>query len=165
MENYICKIASREEIEEKCNYEIKRHPNDEVWIKSKNIALKGFDNRTRIIYIGKLNDEIICEATAIIKESDLINETSNPEGLVSNQRSYLCGFRTNKEYEGKGYFSKLYHFMEKDLLDKGYTELCLGVKSKRPRNMQIYFSWGFTNYIRTIPEEDMVNYYYKITKE
>ena len=55
--------------------------------------------------------------------------------------------------------------MENDLVQRGYTELCLGVKSKRVRNMQIYFNWGFVNYIRTNPDEDMTNYYYKIIKE
>jgi len=32
--------------------------------------------------------------------------------------AYLAAFRTNKEYEGKGFFSKLYKFMENDLKEK-----------------------------------------------
>jgi len=163
--NYICKVANEEEIIKKCDYEINRHSDKELWIKAKENALKGFNNNSRIVYIGVLNNEIICEATAIINELGFIGETDNYEDLISNKRAYLCAFRTNKEYEGKGYFSKLYHFMENDLVQRGYTELCLGVKSKRVRNMQIYFNWGFVNYIRTNPDEDMTNYYYKIIKE
>ena len=37
--------------------------------------------------------------------------------------NYLSAFRTRKEYQGKGYFSKLYKFMEDDLKSRGYTTL------------------------------------------
>ena len=87
--------------------------------------------------------------------------------------AYLTAFRTNKEYESKGYFSKLYNFMEKDLKNRGYTELSLGVGPESVRNIEIYFHLGFTNYIKTATEEYyagreedepiqvVVNYYYK----
>ena len=39
----------------------------------------------------------------------------NKDNLVGNNKAYLTVFRTNKEYENKGYFSKLYKFMEEDL--------------------------------------------------
>ena len=39
----------------------------------------------------------------------------NKENLIGDKKAYLTAFRTNKEYEGEGYFSKLYKFMEKDL--------------------------------------------------
>ncbi len=38
--------------------------------------------------------------------------------LLSDSMAYLAAFRTNKEYEGKGYFSKLYRFVESDLNGK-----------------------------------------------
>ena len=80
--------------------------------------------------------------------------------------AYLAAFRTNKEYEGKGYFSKLYRFIENDLKDKGYTELCLGVGPEAVRNIEIYFHLGFTEYIKTLIEcdsskEDVILFYKK----
>lgn len=54
--------------------------------------------------------------------------------------AYLAAFRTNKEYEGKGYFSKLFKFAENNLKERGYKELSLGVGPEVVRNMEIYLS-------------------------
>ena len=173
MENYICKIATLEEIIKKCDYEIKSHPGNEMWNVFKKRAIKKFKERTAITYIGILNDEIICEATAYINIKAFEGDISNPEGLLSEEMVYLSGFRTNKEYEGNGYFSKFFKFMEKDLKEKGYNKMCLGVEPNEIRNIQIYFKFGFTNYIKTTierlpaknkeskPEEVIINFYYK----
>ena len=56
----------------------------------------------------------------------------------------LCAFRTNKEYRGKGYFSKLMIFLQEDLKKKGYTKAVVGVEPKEKRNREIYRHWGFT---------------------
>lgn len=61
------------------------------------------------------NNKIIAEATAIISENDL--DMQNKEGLIDNKTAYLSAFRTNKEYQNKGYFFSLYKFMENDLKD------------------------------------------------
>lgn len=57
--------------------------------------------------------------------------------------------------------------MENDLKEKGYKTLTLGVEPSKVRNIQIYFKWGFTKYIKTdyeyYPngEKAIVNYYKK----
>ena len=116
-----------------------------------------------IPYYGLLNGKIICEATTILAS----NIIQNSKDLVGNGAIYLSGFRTNKEYRGKGYFSKLYKFMEEDLKKRGFTSLTLGVEPSEVRNIMIYFNWGFTNYIKSdyeyYPnnEKILVNYYEK----
>lgn len=83
--------------------------------------------------------------------------------------AYLAAFRTNKEYERKGYFSKLYKFVEKDLLERGYTELSLGVGPEEVRNIEIYFHLGYRDYIKTVNEHSSegdcyINFYKKKLK-
>ena len=68
--------------------------------------------------------------------------------------AYLAAFRTNKEYEGKGYFSKLYKFIENDLKQRGYLELSLGVSPEETRNIEIYFHLGFKEHIKTLIEHE-----------
>jgi len=87
--------------------------------------------------------------------------------------AYLVAFRTNKEYEGKCYFGKLYRFIENNLKEKGYTELSLGVRPEAVRNIEIHFHLGFRDYIKTvieygpskdepnIKEEDVILFYKK----
>ena len=71
--------------------------------------------------------------------------------------AYLAAFRTNREYEGQGYFSKLYKFVENDLKERGYTELSLGVGPEAVRNIEIYFHLGFRDYIKTVIEYEQSN--------
>lgn len=152
MDNFICKVASRDELLKRWDYLIEIHPSNDKWVEFKENALKHYDENSTISYLGFLNNEIICEATAYIKNSAFIGDISEPSSLLSDSMAYLAAFRTNKEYEGKGYFSKLYNFVENDLKERGYTELSLGVGPEAVRNIEIYFHLGFKDYIKTVVE-------------
>lgn len=152
MNNFSCKVATRDELLKRWEYLIKIHPGNNDWVRYKENAVRNYDNGSTISYLGFLDDQIICEATAYIKESAFVGDISNPSGLLNDNMAYLAAFRTNKEYEGKGYFSKLYNFMEKDLKNRGYTELSLGVGPEAVRNIEIYFHLGFREYIKTVIE-------------
>ena len=152
MNNFSCKVATRDELLKRWEYLIKIHPGNNDWVRYKENAVRNYDNGSTISYLGFLDDQIICEATAYIKESAFVGDISNHSGLLNDNMAYLAAFRTNKEYEGKGYFSKLYNFMEKDLKSRGYTELSLGVGPESVRNIEIYFHLGFREYIKTVIE-------------
>ena len=170
--HYCCKEASRNELIKRWEYLTSINPGNK-WIEFRKNALKHYDEKSTISYLGILNDEIICEATAVIKDSAFIGDINEPSGLLSNSMCYLAAFRTNKEYEGKGYFRRLYDFVEKDLKERGYTELSLGVGPEAVRNMEIYFHLGFREYIKTViqyepsendpavQEEDVIIFYKK----
>ena len=152
MDNFICKIANRKELLKRWEYLIDIHPSNNKWVEFKENALNHYDKKSTNSYLGFLNDQIICEATAYIKDSAFIGDISEPSGLLSESMAYLAAFRTNKEHEGKGYFSKLYKFVENDLKERGYTELSLGVGPEAVRNIEIYFHLGFRDYIKTVIE-------------
>lgn len=169
MSNFTCKIAPLSDIEKRWDTLIKNHPNNPNWSIWKNDTTINNKNNYRISYYGYLDGLIITEATAII--SPLDTTISNSEKLISNDMAYLTAFRTDSKYQNKGYFSKLYKYMEEDLKSRGFTKLSLGVEPQEVKNMMIYFKYGFTNYIKTATETYptgktiTVNYYYKeITK-
>ena len=110
MTNYECVIATKELIIKKWDEEILKHNNSELWKNFKEKSLRNID--TRIVYMGLLNGNIITECTAIVSKNDL--DMQNKDSLVGDGRAYLTAFRTNKEFENQGYFSKLYKFMEND---------------------------------------------------
>ena len=89
------------------------------------------------------------------------------KGLVDNTTVYLSAFRTNKEYQGQGYFSKLFKYMINDLKEKGYKNATVGVEPCEVKNMQIYFKYGFDKFIKadyeTYPDgtKTLVLYYAK----
>ena len=170
---YLCKVADRAELARRWEYLVSIHPGDRRWAVFRESALKHFDEQSTVSYLGLLDGEIICEATAYIRESAFIGDISEPSGLLGSRMSYLAAFRTNREYEGKGYFRKLYDFAERDLKDRGYTELSVGVGPEAVRNMEIYFHLGFREYIKTVvqyepsaadpsvQEEDVILFYKK----
>ena len=169
MEEFICKKATKKEMEQNWKYLIEIHPNDDKWKLYKEEAIKNQTEEKSIVYYGILNGQIITEATAMLENLDV----QNTEGLVDENTIYLSAFRTRKEYQEKGYFSKLYKYMENDLKMQGYTTLTLGVEPSEVKNMLIYFKYGFTNYIKTEyetepptkegeePKKIIVNYYSK----
>ena len=169
MDDFLCKIATREELLKRWKYLVEIHPGNNDWAVYKGNALRNFDNKNTISYLGFLGDKIICEATAYIKEDAFVGDISDPTNLLVEGMAYLAAFRTNKEYEGKGFFSKLYKFMENDLKEKGYSELSLGVGPEDVRNIEIYFHLGFREYIKTLVEkenskEDVILFYKKRIK-
>lgn len=170
--HYLCKLATKDELIKRWEYLNVINPGNK-WIGFRENALKHYDEKSTISYLGLLNNKIICEATAVIKESAFIGDIDDPSGLLSDSMCYLAAFRTNKEYEGKGYFRRLYDFVETDLKERGYKELSLGVGPEAVRNMEIYFHLGFREYIKTViqyepsendpsfQEEDVIIFYKK----
>lgn len=161
---YICKIANIDEIKEKWDYEINNtidKYNWKIW-KEKNIDnfLKGYI----IPYYGILDGIIISEATVVL-ESSIIQ---NLDDLISKDKVYLSAFRTIKEYQNQGYFSKLFKYMINDLKEKGYKKAIIGVEANDIKNKEIYSKYGFNKYIKTAIEnypdgtEIIVEYYEKI---
>ena len=148
MKNYICKIDNIEEMNKKWDYEISIHPGDISWSLYKTKFIESAKKGNRVSYYGILNGKIICEATAIFNKEDV----EGLDEIFDGKTAYLCAFRTNKEYEGKGYFSILYKFMEEDLKNKGYTVLTLGVEPEEIRNKEIYKHYGFVEHIKNAKE-------------
>lgn len=147
MKEYICKIASIDEVERKWNYEIKKHKNRnwKIW---KSEAISRVKNGQSIVYYGVLNGEIICETTAMLDKSIV----QNYEGLVDDKTVYLCAFRTVEKYQGKGYFSNLFDFMINDLKNRGYEKVTLGVEPAEIKNLEIYHHLGFNTFIKSAQE-------------
>ena len=129
---YICKIASLEEMNVRWDDEISRHAEKQNWIAWKQEAIENFKAGRSIPYYGILDGIIICEATAVL-ESDFGRKVVE-----------LCAFRTVREYRGKGYFSKLMQFVLEDLKQRGYTKAVVGVEPGEERNKAIYRHWGFS---------------------
>lgn len=147
MQNFVCKIASVDEMECKWNYEIKKNkgPNWQIW---KTESIERVRNGQSIAYYGILNGKIICEATAMLDE----NIIQNSDGLVDDKTAYLCAFRTIEKYQGKGYFSKLFRFMIDDLKSRGYEKVTLGVEPTETENLKIYQHLGFNKHIKSAKE-------------
>lgn len=146
MKEYICKIASVDETERKWNYEIRKQRKRKTVLEGlKKDAVEHIKNGQSVTYYGKLNNKIICETTAMFDE----NIIQNSDKLVGGKTVYLCNFSTDKRYQGKGYFSKLFRFMIDDLKNRGYEKFTLGVEPTETKNIEIYQHLGFNEFIKS----------------
>ncbi|MBQ1298267.1 N-acetyltransferase [Candidatus Saccharibacteria bacterium] len=145
-DNYKCKIATLDEIIKKYDYEIAQATkNKDNWATWKEKTIEQAKKGLVITYIGVLNNEIISECYAALDPSIV----QNHENLVDDKTAYLYAFRTNKKYQGQGYFSRLFKFALNDLRTRGYKKVTLGVEPNEEKNKAIYTKYGFKEYIKT----------------
>ena len=162
--NYLCKIATLEEIKKYWDQEIENNSNPMYKI-ARIEDIEEIKQGTRIPYIGIYNDEVICRITAIINPEGVKNEAQSSNELVNKKRCFLCAIKTKIEYENNGYFKKLLQYTEKNLQEKGFEEISLAVDQKEKRNIEIYKHLGYIHYIRTeINRNYIFDYYYKELK-
>ena len=95
MSEYICKIATIEEMEQNWNYLIEIHPNNNAWKTYREEAIKNMREKNTIVYYGILNGVIISEATAFV------SNTYDTNNFVNKETAYLSAFRTRKKYQNK----------------------------------------------------------------
>lgn len=149
MNNYECRIPTLDELIQKYDYEMEHNPDEkENWIVWKERAIERYKAGKIIPYYGFLDGKIICECTAGIDPEF----AQNSEDLINETTAYLYAFRTFEEYQGKGYFGKLFRYMLEDLKARGYKKVTLGVEPQEEKNKAIYFKYGFTNHIKTDKE-------------
>ncbi|MBP5491190.1 MAG: GNAT family N-acetyltransferase [Lachnospiraceae bacterium] len=142
---YVCKIASMEEVNEKWDTLVQEHPDDSNWEVWKKDIIAEISAGREIPYYGILDGEIICEAYAVPNYTP----GEDDAGLREEGTVYLSAFRTVKAYRGKGYFSRLLRFMLENLRQKGFERAVLGVEPSEVLNKQMYLRWGFTEKMYT----------------
>lgn len=145
-ELFTCKIPSFQEMNIKWEYEIAQSGEDKGnWIVWKKQHIDNYKRGFIIPYYGILEGVIICEATAMLHPKVVQNSTD----LVDSHTVYLSAFRTVNRFQGKGYFSQLFHFMIDDLRQRGFIKATLGVEADDEKNKDIYTRYGFTEYIKS----------------
>jgi len=152
MENqYVMKIASIEELEKSFDEKIASNPTNEHIIAQKMRRMTDAKNNTKLFFFGYLGGEMITEANATISTDDV--HTQNIDKIMNEKTAYLSAFVTKEEFRGKGYFSRLYRFMEQELKKMGFEYLTLGVESDDAQNKARYHNWGYTELIYKGSEE------------
>lgn len=148
MEEYICRVASINDVIKKYDEEIEKESNKEDLIKWKEMTIDRINKNQMITYIGLLNNKIVSECSTTLDKTLV----ENSDNLIDENTAYLHGFYTKENYQNKGYFSKLFKYMINDLKLKGYKKVTLGVEPNELKNKAIYNKYGFTEYIKSVPD-------------
>ena len=150
-QNYITKIINASELEKIYDKKIAQNPADIHIPEQKMRRMKDAIAGTKVFFGGFIDDELICEANATVSADDA--HVQNKEYVLSGNTAYLSAFLTKEPYRQKGYFSKLYAFMENELRSMGFEHLTIGVEPEDEKNRLMYYKWGYTELIYSGVEE------------
>ena len=96
------------------------------------------------------------EFWTIDNEGDLIGElyifwnSDDKDEANGYNRAYLCAFRVNKAYQGKGYGSLLMERVLERVKNKGYTEATIGIDNREYQKLKsMYNKFGFDKLLKS----------------
>lgn len=136
--------ATIEEIEDWWDKRIAKSPEDNSWVVWKNIFLEENINGKRKTFFVFDNKKYIGQGTLLFESEDKM--------MTGNGKAEIIKLEILEEERGKGVATKIYNKLKDYAKSAGIKTLTIGVEPCETRNMQIYFHWGFTNYLQCITE-------------
>lgn len=145
MENNVeVRIASVEEIEAWWDKKIKKTPSNLAYKKWKENFVEGNKCGDRKTFFAFDNGKYIGQGTLLLKSADKI--------LTGQGRAEIIKLELLPKYRGKGISTKIYRAIEEFAKKNKIKMLTIGVEPCEIRNMQIYFHWGFTQFLQCVTE-------------
>ncbi len=136
--------ATLEELEQWWDNRIAKSPEDNSWVIWKNNFIEENLNGKRKTFFVFDNNKYIGQGTLLFENQDSI--------MTGNGKAEIIKLEIIKEERGKGIATKIYQKLKSYAKSVGIKTLTIGVEPCEVRNMQIYFHWGFTNYLQRITE-------------
>ena len=72
--------------------------------------------------------------------------------MTGNGKAEIIKLELVPEFRGKGIATKICNKLESYAKEKDIKTLTIGVEPCEVRNIQIYFHWGFTNFLQCTTE-------------
>lgn len=138
------RLATIEELENWWNDAISNHPNDNAYLVWKECFLQENLIGKRKTFYAFEGNKIVGQCTLLLDSQDKI--------MTGSGRAELIKLEIILEFRGTGLATKIYNAVREYAKSIGINELTIGVEPCEVRNIQIYFHWGFTNYLQTITE-------------
>lgn len=100
---------------------------------------------------GKRKTFYAWDGNKIVGQGTLVFE-GNDRNLTGNGRAEIIKLEVAEDYRNRKISSLIYNYIQDYARQKSLHTLTIGVEPCEVRNMQIYFHWGFTNFIQCITE-------------
>ena len=138
------RIATIEEIEKWWDKKIAKAPTDFAYKTWKDIFVTGNKIEERKTFFAFDEGKYVGQGTLLLESDD--------EVLAGNGRAEIIKLEILPKYRGKGIAGVIYREIEKYAKSHKIKMLTIGVEPCEVRNMQIYFHWGFVNFLQCITE-------------
>lgn len=138
------RLATIKELETWWDAKINKQPNNPAYKEWKNNFVNGNKLNERKTFFVFDNGMYVGQGTLLLKNNDKL--------MTGEDRAEIIKLEIDKEYRGKGISTLIYKAIENYAKENNIKTLTIGVEPCEIRNMQIYFHWGFTNYLQCITE-------------
>ena len=136
--------ATLQELEIWWDERIAKSPEDNSWVVWKDIFVRENKNGKRKTFFVFDNDRFAGQGTLLFESEDKV--------MTGGGKAEIIKLELNEEYRGKGVATKLYQVLKDYAKSVGIKTLTIGVEPCEIRNMQIYFHWGFTEFLQCTTE-------------
>ena len=158
------RIATSKDLESVWDKDIKRHQGEECWVRWKKEYIDYNKNNDAKTFVAVNGDDVIAQITVVL--TDKVKAVQGKPFLCDNQTVNMNAFRCDKEFEGHGHISRLVKMGEEYARSLGKKYATIGAEATIPRNLSIYFHFGYTEFLKAVEEDDdgenvLVLYYRK----
>ena len=159
------RIANNDDLEIVWNKDIEKHKGDERWVRWKDeyINYNKLNQLKTFVAVTEEND-VIAQVSLVF--SDSVKAVRGKPLLCNNSDiANFNAFRCDEKFRGQGHISKLVKLAESYAKDNGIKTITIGAETTMPKNLSIYFHFGYTDFVmyELDPEEnnELILYYSK----
>lgn len=138
------RIATNKELNFWWDNAIKNHSGDNAYVVWKESFVNENLSGKRKTFFAFDKGEIVGQCTLLLESDDKV--------MTGSGKGELIKLEIIPSYRNKGLATKIYNEVKKYAKSIGIKTLTIGVEPVEIRNMQIYFHWGFNNFLQIITE-------------
>ena len=147
------RIATIEDLNAVWDKDIARHPNETNWKKWKDEYINYNKNKDAVTFVAVTEkNDVIAQISVVLKP--VVKAVLQKPFLCNAETVNMNAFRCDKEYEGQGHISKLVKMGEEYAKKLGFKYASIGANAKNTRNLQIYFHFGYLEFLEAVNEVD-----------
>ncbi len=139
------RIATIEELSAWWDAKIEKKPDNPAYkIWKENFVEGNISGERKTFFVFDENQQYVGQGTLLLKSKDKV--------MTDVGKAEIVKLEINPEHRGKGIATKIYQAIEDYAKENKISTLTIGVEPCEIRNMQIYFHWGFTNFLKCTTE-------------
>ena len=160
MPEFSYRKASEEDLERIWAKEIAEHPDDERFLKSRDIYTSLNRSGRAVTFVVAADGDPVGQGTLLLSpDCPAVNGRLTLADNISVGN--INALYIDREYRGEGHISALIRRIEMHARSLRLHALTIGVEADKPRNISIYFHWGYNTYTAYEEKDGVPLIYYR----